>query len=69
MRRFSVIRCPSSGPCALVGAPNDFATKDAAEARIAEIEQDHRKSHHTFLAIVPYEGPKAQALLAQGNLV
>jgi len=69
MRRFAVIPCPSSGPCALVGSPNDFATKEDAEARITEIEQDHRKSHHTFLAIIPYEGPRAQALQAQGILI
>ena len=59
---------PGSGPPALAGAPNDFATKAEAEARIAEIEAEHLKAHHTYLDIMGYEGDKAEALAAAGVL-
>lgn len=67
--RFLVVRVPGSGPPALIGAPNDFATRTEAEARIAGIEAGHRKSHHTHLEIIPYCGPRAEALAAKGILV
>ena len=66
--RFMVIRVPGSGPPVLIGAPFDFATRAGAEARIAEIEAPHRKSHHTHLEIAPYRGPLARALAERGIL-
>lgn len=51
--RYAVVRVPGSGPPALAGAPNDFATETEAEARIVEIEREHRMAHHTYLTIVP----------------
>jgi hypothetical protein len=60
---------PSSGPPALAGAPNVFATKLEAQDRIAEIEADHRKSHHTYLDIVAFEGTVKDGLAAKNILV
>lgn len=67
-RRFLVVRVPGSGPPALVGAPYVFATLADAEARIAVIEQDHRKSHHTHLEVIPFEGAIGAALEKLGVL-
>ncbi len=67
-RRYLVLRNPGSGPPALAGPPNDFATRAEAEARIANIEKAHLKAHHTFLDILPYEGDKAKALRDAGVL-
>ena len=64
--RYAVIRCPSPGPPALIDAPNVFDTKAEAESRIASIEAQHRKSHHTFLAILPIDGPLFEALDREG---
>ena len=66
--RYLVLRVPGSGPPALAGAPNDFATREDAEARIAEIERDHLKAHHTYLEVMAYEGDKARALAKAGVL-
>ena len=61
MHRFAVIRVPTSGPPALVAAPNDFATRQEArsEARIAAVEAGQVMAHHTYLDIFSYEGPLA----------
>lgn len=67
-RRFVVVRVPGNGPPALVGAPCVFATVDEAEARIAEIERGHRKSHHTHLEVIPIEGDLGAALERLGIL-
>ena len=66
--RYAVIRVPGSGPAALAGPPNDFASEEEALARIAGIEADHRKSHHTDLSVFRYTGPLIDALLAEGIL-
>jgi hypothetical protein len=50
----------------LIDAPNLFDTKAEAEERIASIEAVHRKSHHTFLAVLPIEGPLLEALDREG---
>jgi len=62
MERFAVIRVPTSGPPALIGAPCDFATRAEAQARIDAIEAGHLKAHHTYLDIVAYEGPLGPAM-------
>lgn len=67
-KRYLILRVPGSGPPALAGAPNDFATREEAAARIAEIEATHLKAHHTYLEIMAYEGDKAAALNAAGVL-
>ena len=66
--RYLILRVPGSGPPALAGAPNDFATREEAEARIAEIEAGHLKAHHTYLEVMRYDGDKAAALKAAGVL-
>ena len=66
--RYAVIRAPGSGPPALAGAPNDFATEAEALARVAEIEQHHRKSHHTHLSVFCYSGGLQHARLQEGIL-
>ncbi len=68
MKRFVVIRVPDGGRPALIGAPYDFATREDALARIAEIEADHRKVHHTFLCVLEVEPPLPQALEREGVL-
>ena len=65
-KRFLVLRVPSSGPRALIAAPNDFATEAEARQRIAEIEMDHKIQHHTHLEIVAYAGDKYRALAEEG---
>lgn len=69
MIRYAVIRVPSSGPPALAGSPNVFATREAAKARIAEIEADHLITHHTYLDVIAIEGPLYKALAARGIAV
>jgi hypothetical protein len=59
---------PSSGPPALAGPPNDFASLQEAENRVAEIASKQLKVHHTFLEIVAYSGDKAAFLKAEGVL-
>eukprot|EP00040_Diaphanoeca_grandis_P004814 m.30251 g.30251 ORF g.30251 m.30251 type:complete len:146 (+) comp16242_c0_seq1:279-716(+) len=44
--RFFVLRVPSTGPPALISEPNDFATRDEAEARVAEFEDQHLCTSH-----------------------
>lgn len=67
-RRYLVLRNPGSGPPALAGPLNDFATLEEAEVRITEIEASHRKAHHTYLDILPYDGDREEALRAAGIL-
>ncbi|MEM7644537.1 MAG: hypothetical protein AAF366_18730 [Pseudomonadota bacterium] len=52
----------------MVGTPNDFATRERALARIAEIEADHRKVHHTFLDVLEVDAPLLAALEREGVL-
>ena len=66
--RYLVLRVPGSGPPALAGSPNDFSTLEEAEARIAEIESEHRKAHHTYLEIMTYKGDRSKALADAGVL-
>ncbi len=66
--RYLVLRNPGSGPPALAGPPNDFATLKEAEARISEIEASHLKAHHTYLDILPYDGDREEALRIAGVL-
>ena len=68
MARFPVIRVPTSGPPALIAAPNDFATEAKALARIAEIEAAQLKAHHTCSDVVRYEGSLLDALAERGAL-
>lgn len=67
-KRYLVVRVPGSGPPALVGAPYAFDSLADAEARITAIERDHRKSHHTHLEIIPFEGALVVALEKLGIL-
>ena len=67
-KRYVVIREPGSGPPALIGQPNDFATEAEAYARIGEIEAGHLKAHHTHLSVIPYHGDLQQALAEFGIL-
>ncbi|MEM1066108.1 MAG: hypothetical protein AAGJ74_11455 [Pseudomonadota bacterium] len=63
-----MLRVPSSGPKALAGPPNDFASLEDAEARLREITSGQLKAHHTYLEIVAYSGDKAGFLSAEGIL-
>lgn len=67
-KRYLVLRVPSSGPRALAGPPNDFATKSEADARLAEIHSKQLKTHHTYLEVVEYSGDKSAFLEAEGIL-
>lgn len=62
VRRYVVLRHPSSGPPALIATPNDFATEQEAKIRIAEIENNQLMPHHTYLSVMEYEGDKFAAL-------
>ena len=66
--RFLLLRVPNSGPKALAGPPNDFASLDEAEARLRDITDSHMKSHHTYLEIVEYWGDKIAFLEREGIL-
>ncbi|MDX8352740.1 hypothetical protein [Cognatiyoonia sp. IB215182] len=66
MRRFAVIRVPTSGPPALVAQPNVFDSQDSADARIAEIEARQLMTHHTYLDTVAFEGPLMAAMQSRG---
>jgi len=65
-KRFLVVRVASSGPRALIAAPNDFATEAEARQRIDGIEANHKIQHHTHFEIVAYTGDKSDALRAEG---
>ena len=67
-KRYLVVRVPSSGPKALAGAPNDFASLDAAEARLEEIVSGHLIAHHPYLEIVEYTGERSLFLKTEGIL-
>ena len=66
MGRFLVLRVPSSGPPAVIAEPYDFATREEANARIAEIEAEHLVVHHTYLEVMAYSGDKFRAMDAAG---
>ena len=66
MKRYCVIRVPSSGPPALAGAPNVFETREEAEARVAEIESTHLMRHHTWLDVIAVDDPVTASLQARG---
>jgi hypothetical protein len=68
MTRYLVIRCPTSGPPALIAPPNDFGSEAEARARIGEIEAAHRMAHHTHLEVMAYDGDRLAALDATGIL-
>ena len=63
-----MLRVPSSGPKALAGCPNDFASLEEAEARASEITSRQLKTHHTYLEVVEYSGDKSEFLTAEGIL-
>lgn len=67
--RYLVLRVPTSGPKALAGGANDFASREAAEARVAEILAGQLKAHHTYLEVMAYEGDKMAALERAGVLM
>ena len=61
--RYLVVYFDTNGVGRLVGEPNDFAERAAADARIAEIKADQHKEHKVDYAVVPYEpGRKAQTM-------
>jgi len=64
--RHLVLRVPSSGPRALIGPPNDFATEAAALARISALEQDNLVVHHTYLETFAHDGDRYAAMDAAG---
>ncbi|MEM9238769.1 MAG: hypothetical protein AAGB07_02235 [Pseudomonadota bacterium] len=66
--RYLVLRVPNSGPKALAGAPNDFASLEDAKARVSGITSQQLKVHHTCLEIVEYSGDKATFLESEGIL-
>lgn len=66
--RFLVLRVPNSGLRALAGGPNDFASLEEAEARVAEIKSTHLIEHHTDLDIMRYRGDRDSALEEAGVL-
>ncbi|WP_411889312.1 hypothetical protein [Yoonia sp. SDW83-1] len=66
MTRYAVIRVPTSGPPALIAAPNVFVSAAEAAARVAAIEQGQLKQHHTYLDVVAFDGPLAEAMAAKG---
>ena len=66
--RYLVLRVPNSGPKALAGVPNDFASLEDAKARVSEIMSQQLKVHHTYLEIVEYSGDKATFLESEGIL-
>ena len=68
MTRHAVIRVPGSGPPALIGAPNNFATKAEADARAAEVEAKQGMTHHTHLEVFSYAGDLGVALDKHGIL-
>lgn len=68
MPRYLVIRCPTTGPPALIAPPNDFATREEAEARIAALEVRQAMTHHTHLEVMVYDGNRSTALAAAGVL-
>jgi hypothetical protein len=54
----------TNGVGRLVGAPNDFAERAAADARIVEIKGGQTKEHKVDYGVVPYEpGRKAQTMV------
>ncbi len=48
---YLVIRVPTTGPRALIAAPNEFTTEAEARQRIASIESEHKMQHHTHLEV------------------
>lgn len=66
--RYLLLRVPNSGPKALAGPPNDFASFDEADARLREISDAQTKSHHTYLEITEYAGDKIAFLEREGIL-
>ena len=61
--RYLVAYYDTNGVGRLVGAPNDFAERAAADARIVEIKAGQTKEHKVDYSVIPYElGHKAQVM-------
>ena len=63
---YLVIRVPTTGPRALIAAPNEFSTEAEARQRIASIESKHKMQHHTHLEVFSCSGDKFEALKRAG---